>query len=169
MITLLEQWANGKTMVVLMSDRWPLHFSLPVRTYPRDCWLFQALCLGEGLQPLILTLYCSTSVDKEPEISQIEEFCMKCARMLTSSLLNFCCREFILLPCTLPFDEKLTVEALQEEVDFQMDRARDFYGGPAKLGKTTFDEMVRAASIVASSTMVHCLLHEPTEKGKVRL
>ena len=156
-------------MMVLMSDKWPLHFGLPVRTYPPDCWLFQALCLGQDLQPLILTLYCSTSVDKEPEISQIEEFCMKCARMLTSSLLNFCCRDFILLPCTLRFDEKLTVEALQKKVDFQMDRARDFYGGPAKLGKTTFDEMVRAASIVASSTKVHCLLHEPREKGKVRL
>ena len=152
-----------------MSENLPQHLSLPARTYPKDCWLFQALCLGHDLPPLILTLYLGTSVDKEAERSQIEEFSMKCARMLTSSLIDFCHREFILLPCTLKYDEQFTVTAFQKEVDSQVDCAREFYGGPAKLRKTAFEEVVTAVSIVARVTRVHSLLYDQNDNGTVRL
>ena len=156
----LEQWAKGKSRKVLMSEDFPQHFDLPVMTYPPDCWVFQALCIGQDLELILLTLYSGASVDREPDEKQIRDFSMTCTRMLTSSLLNFYHRDFILLPCTLRYDT-FNEESLRAEVKHQLDYASDFYGGPKKLREAdAFDEMVRAVSMVASATVIPGLLDE---------
>ncbi|XP_070197807.1 uncharacterized protein [Littorina saxatilis] len=162
----LGRWANGRSVTLWMSEHLALHLDLPVRTYPQDCWLFQVLCLGEGLKPFILTLFAGASVDREPKVASLKQFSMRCARMLTSSLLNFCHRPFILLPCTLPYDT-FTVEALDVELSAQLAYARDFYGGPAALRKSAFDDMAFAVSLIASGTVVPSLLFEQDKPGKV--
>ena len=163
----LDQWAKGKVRKVWMSESLPQHFNLPVMTSPPDCWLFQALCLGQDLEFVLLTLYSGTSVAREPDTAQIRNFSMKCARMLTSSLLNVYHRDFILLPCTVHYKNSFDAETLQKEVEEQLDYAADFYGGPEKLRGIAFDEMVRAMSMVASSTSVPSLLFDQDRKGKV--
>ncbi|XP_070185016.1 uncharacterized protein [Littorina saxatilis] len=170
----LKKWANGKPFFAWISERLPLHLNLPVRTYPEDCYILQALVLGEGLPPALLTLYAKDSGDENPAKTKEEltlemrEFCMRCARMLTLSLLNFCHREFLLLPCTVRLDEGFTAETLQQEIDGQLGDARVYYGGPEELGKVTCDELVRAVTIAATTTNVPCFLCVETDEKKAR-
>ncbi|XP_070184399.1 uncharacterized protein [Littorina saxatilis] len=170
----LEKWANGNPFFAVVLERLPMHLNLPVRTYPEDCYILQALVLGEGLPPALITLYAEDSVDENPAKTKEEltfemrEFSMRCARMLTLSLLNFCHREFLLLPCTVRLDEGFTAKTLQQEIDGHLGDAREYYGGPEALGKVTCDELVRAVTIAATITNVPCFLCGGTDQKKAR-
>ncbi|KAL8624035.1 hypothetical protein ACOMHN_041625 [Nucella lapillus] len=148
-----------------MSEDLPVHLNLPVTTYPPDFWLLQVLVLGIHRPFLLLTLYEGDSVDTEPDRNQIKDFSMRCARVLTSLLLNYCLKDFILLPCTLDyhsFDEG----SLQKEVDIQASSAADYYGGPLLLWEESYQQICRAVTILATASEVPYFFEDSPDAGE---
>ena len=157
----LEAWANKPDVHMWSSDILPLHLNIPISDYPSDVQGFlQVLLVGAGLPTFVLTMYEGTAGDAHEALDQ---FCQKTVRMLMPLLMNYCHEDFILLPCTLAYDNSgFSREAFEEQLTMQQRLARDYYGGPSRLSEDSFHALTRAVQCVMGATTVpYCLNTRP--------
>ncbi|KAK7476968.1 hypothetical protein BaRGS_00031827 [Batillaria attramentaria] len=162
---MVEEWADQRSYCLWMSDTLPLDMSLPGGSDPPDRWTVQMIILCEQRPALVLTLYttasCSGSkISTEHTKLKARDFSARTAQFLSSSLLSFFHRDFVLLPCSLP-DDGLNCANLQLEVEDRMNYISRFYRGPKQLTLTTYRELTEAVTAAAGVTKVPCFLLDP--------
>ena len=144
-----------------MSCMLPTDMNLPVVSHP-PLQTLQTFVIGDGFPPLLLTVYTGKKIP-----DGLESYVRETARMLHWSLLNFCCIDFVVVPCTLP-THKVTVQSLREEIDRQTRETTRVFHSPVCLEDDTFLKLQKATIALVRSTFVHSLVVEKDE-GKVRL
>ncbi|KAK7491173.1 hypothetical protein BaRGS_00017610 [Batillaria attramentaria] len=145
----VQDQAGKDAISVWVSDTLYADFDLPMdRTLPAGR-TFQLLFLGADHPCFILTLF----EDGKSSLQDAREFSSRTAQLLSLSLLRFCPREFVLLPCALSLNS-LTKAALEEEVQSQMEQSRDYYKGPEQLTMDVYKDLVKAANAVVRLTNV---------------
>ncbi|KAK7483506.1 hypothetical protein BaRGS_00025305, partial [Batillaria attramentaria] len=155
----ITSWMRqNKHMYTWLSPQLHLHLNLSINIQPPKIPTVQMLVMGDNSQCLIV-VYEHQSGDKNGDRvkQEVHGFTVALARSLKESLLKFCHTEFILLPCTLSWQE-LTVTSLDEEVENRKQFSRSYYRGPDKLDGTTVEELRKAVTILSGTSRVPYLL-----------
>lgn len=112
-----------------------------------------------------LAISSSRSIDERSSYT-CHEYTVSVVQALWASLLTYCYCDFVILPCTLSFQEfNKQPDILMKELGKQSKNAHQYYGGPLKLNRMSYDSLKEAATgLLAVTRMPHMLysIHQGT-------
>ena len=120
------------------------------------CPLIQIFFIGVDKPLFVLTLH-----ERDEDAPKIKRYAVETVRLLSWCLLDFCRLDFIVLPCTLTHDKFQSVSCLKEETEAEMAETELYYRGPDVLDADSFENMKAAATALAGTSIVPCLLENP--------
>lgn len=156
-IDVLKNYVGDNKASVWISDTFPVDMNLPLTTI-NPYRIVQAYVLAENCPTFLLSLY-----GKNTTAADAEAFTVEVASLLTWRLLDHCHVDFLILACTLPWEE-FSLASLQKKVLEEKDRSRHFYDGPIQVTGKTFDRLREAAIAVSQTTDNISLYPKPEDK-----
>ena len=158
--SVISEWSGKETSTAMwMSRQLYVDFNLSMDNIEPEC--VQALLIGENLSPVLLTLYnvehpLESEITKELEKrNRMRTFSDQFAREMSKHLLDRCGIDFVILPCTIPF-EKFSKEEFEREVE----RQRKNFQGLMKLSERQYQHMAEAAASLAATSYVPYILEK---------
>ncbi|XP_070200337.1 uncharacterized protein [Littorina saxatilis] len=167
----LNSWSQADTGAIWLSDTLHNDLGVPLEQPTPDSVDFQVLFLASGFPAFLLTVFDPERVLQDRDIDDEEEsrtlieveskeveiFCMHMGKLLTSAMLNFCCCDFILVPCTMRFKD-FAPSALTKKLEEEVKATRQYFRGPRVLKEPVYDQLKAAVTAVAGASYVPRLL-----------
>lgn len=151
-----QKYVGNNAASVWISNTFSVDMNLAV-TKPPDHPVTQAFFISVEFPVVLLTLYekgDATNVDNTENSARAESaqcFAVEVAKRLTRRLLHFCHEDFLILACTVSWDD---LDTLKCEIKKRKDNSHHFYDGPRQLTKGTYAQLRKAALALSQTSPV---------------
>ncbi|XP_070179199.1 uncharacterized protein [Littorina saxatilis] len=157
----LGEYAAGNQYSAWTSKYLALALNMQTSNPPKDSQ--QTLFLSQNKPPVILVLCWKDEAIKEAALAYAGEM----ARALTTSLLNYCHCEFILLACAVSKDT-FSTETLREKIEEKRKQTSKMYYRRQHLSRSEYRQLKKAVTIVSRVSPVRHHLADSCDTRQTR-